>query len=309
MNNYFIYGSLEDTPKYSCRNATPEPRNPNLPLGVFYIVTGFVVQLAYLASLLGIGRKENIQYPAYKLMFALAIFDLMNIFDCGYWMGYFTIYGFHFCDRPTEIYLTGLYCELFYNSASLTSVSLLFNRLLDVAECRYRDLLFKHPVVFNPDYGTFIFVPLIPGNMDHEYNFDRQTWLNMFVCVSLGTFSCLIYVIQWRKEKLMSIKMGSYRKQVLRQAILVSFFVFTSSLIWTMLVFIPPGAFAMAMMHIGHISWMLMHSTPALIYLSFNETIRSNVRRLSRMAPTSRICHTSTGGAGGPEIPAPNMPA
>ncbi|CAJ0580443.1 unnamed protein product, partial [Mesorhabditis spiculigera] len=192
MNNYILYGSLEDTPKYSCRNATSEPQSPNAPLGIFYIVAGVVVQLAYLTSLLGIGRKENIQYPAYKLMFALAIFDLLNIFVCGYWMGYFTIYGFHFCDRPTEIYLTGVYCCLFYNATCLTSVSLLFNRLLDVAEFRWRDVLFKGnaiylfifgpflvglyfctfetPVLFNPDYGTVIFYPMIPGNMDHEVN-------------------------------------------------------------------------------------------------------------------------------------------
>ncbi|CAJ0580083.1 unnamed protein product, partial [Mesorhabditis spiculigera] len=289
MNNYFKYGSLEDTPKYSCR------------------------------------RKENIQYPAYKLMFGLAIYDLLNIFVCGYWMGYFTIYGFHFCDKPTLIFWTGLYCGLFFIATCLTSVSLLFNRLLDVAECRGRDLLFKGksiylfifvpflvgldfstfetPVLFNPDYGTVIFHPLIPGNMDHVYNVANQIYLNIFVCTSLGTCSILIYVIQWRKEKIMGLKMGSYRKQVLRQAILVSLFVFTTTLIWTSLAFIPQGSFSIALMHIGHISWMLMHSTPAMIYLSFNKTIRNNVRRLVGIAQVSRVYHTN-----GSEVVAPSIP-
>ncbi|CAJ0564321.1 unnamed protein product, partial [Mesorhabditis spiculigera] len=269
MNNYFKYGSLEDTPKYSCRNTTLQAATPNVPLGIFYIVAGFTVQVGYLISLLGISRKENIQYPAYKLMFGLAVYDLLNIFVCGYWMGYFTIYGFHFCDKPTLIFWTGLYCGL----------------------------------LFNPDYGTVIFHPLIPENMDHEYNVDNQIYLNRFVCTALGTCSILIYLIQWRKEKIMGLKMGSYRKQVLRQAILVSLFVFTTTLIWTSLAFIPQGPFSMSLMHIGHISWMLMHSTPAMIYLSFNKTIRKNVRRLVGIPQVSRVYHTN-----GSEVVAPSIP-
>ncbi|CAJ0933179.1 unnamed protein product, partial [Mesorhabditis belari] len=71
--------------------------------------------------------------------------------------------------------------------------------------------------------------------------------------------------------------MVSYKKKILLQAILVCFFTFISTTIWAILGFLPNNSWMPILMHIGDFSWFMMHSMPAVIYLTFNETIRSKV--------------------------------
>ncbi|CAJ0932953.1 unnamed protein product, partial [Mesorhabditis belari] len=321
METFWVYGGLDNNPLYSCRNAstaeTHRPK-PNVLLGMFYFTMGTMVQLAYLISLTVIGRKEHLRFAAYKMMFTLGCTDMMEMTINSQFTGYFTAVGTAFCDLPRLIFCLGAFAHSFYNVSCFLSVFLIFNRLLDVAGSGMRDFFFKgkrtlifiaipfligsrfyffeHPVIFNADYGTWIFHPMIPGNINHEYLVRTQNACNIIVTSSLSICCILIYILQWRKEKIYRLKMVSYKKKVLQQAILVCVFTYTTALIWCILGFIPQGPFMMTLMHIGHISWILMHSTPALVYLSFNEMIRTRVFKIVGLASrTPKVYNTGTG--------------
>ncbi|CAJ0563447.1 unnamed protein product, partial [Mesorhabditis spiculigera] len=223
MDGYWKYGSLEQNYRYSCVNVTmtyeemSARHEKHVFLGIIFIISGIFFEICYMLSMSVICTKEFLQMSCYKLMMCLGIIDIITILMSNFLCGFFYIVGTEYCMYPHLIYLTGAMVDGFFNACCLCCTILVFNRLVDIWKPHIGQMLFKGgrtwiwvgiviiyalwfatyppPALFNADYGTVIYHPLIPGKEHLEYGSIYQT-VNNFV-VAIVIFSCyaLIYII------------------------------------------------------------------------------------------------------------------
>ncbi|CAJ0953337.1 unnamed protein product, partial [Mesorhabditis belari] len=303
MEGYFRYGSLAGNPKYSCLNVTLSyaemaKRNEKNPLlGGIYLISGILVQLAYLLTLSVIGTKEFRQMSCYKLMLVLGIMDTLCIILSCDMAGYFYAIGAEYCMFPRFQYVAGSVTNGVFNSCCALCLFLVINRFVDfwkphVAEFFFKDnrtwffvaisivygifyAIIPPPILFNANYGTWIYHPFIPGKEKLVYISIYQTISNFIV--AMGIFFCYlgICILHAVKTRGYDIKgQSATQKKIMIQAVIVCFFTMLTTGIWASMAFIPP---TMTLMHIGHASWQLMHGTPALVYLFLNRSIQKRV--------------------------------
>ncbi|CAJ0580152.1 unnamed protein product, partial [Mesorhabditis spiculigera] len=297
MQRYITYGSLDADPLYNCRNIT-DPRKyqgePAVISGFFYAAYGMMSQLGYMLALSVIKEKEFLSMSCYKLMFALGILDsLCVIISCEY-TGYLLAIGAWYCMYPNAIYLGGVWIDVIFNACCFLCLMLVLNRFLDFWKPHIGEMFFKGnrtwgiialgfgygllylwtpPILFHWDYGTWIYNPLIPGN-DYPFASIYQTLNNTCICLGVCLLYTAIYFLYRAKMRSAKVESAAFQRQLLIQSVLVCLFTFTTTTIWASLVVIPPTKF---IMHIGHLSWQLMHGTPAFIYLFMNKTIQRRV--------------------------------
>ncbi|CAJ0585084.1 unnamed protein product, partial [Mesorhabditis spiculigera] len=233
-------------------------------LGILFIISGIFFEICYMLSMSVICTKEFLQMSCYKLMMCLGIIDIITILMSNFLCGFFYIVGTEYCMYPHLIYLTGAVVDGFFNACCLCCTILVFNRLVDIWKPHIGHMLFKGgrtwiwvgiviiyalwfatyppPALFNADYGTVIYHPLIPGKEHLEYGSIYQT-VNNFV-VAIVIFSCyaLIYIIH--SMRLRGQSDAKMQSKVQRK-----------------------------------ISWELTHGMPAIVYLFLNKTIQRRALR------------------------------
>ncbi|CAJ0953318.1 unnamed protein product, partial [Mesorhabditis belari] len=305
MQTYFEYASLEENPRYSCVNNTMSyeemaARHEKHPIiGGIFIVAGIFFEICYILSLSVIWSKEFVQMSCFKLMFCLGVVDCLCIVLSNFLSGFFYIVGFEYCMAPHMSFIMGALVNGFFNTCCMLCLFLVFNRLVDVWKPQFGEMLFKGgrtwifvflavaygiffaiippPCLFNADYGTVIYHPLIPGKENLEYTSIYQTVANLITGTSICLCYVLIYVIHSIRMRGVDAKSQSrVQRKILIQAVCVCFFTFTTATIWGSLIFIPPYPF---MMHLGQLSWELMHGMPAIVYLFLNKTIQRQAFR------------------------------
>ncbi|CAJ0953343.1 unnamed protein product, partial [Mesorhabditis belari] len=159
--------------------------------------------------------------------------------------GFFYIVGAEYCMYPHLQYISGCVIVGCFASICLLSLFLVGNKTwFYIGVSLFYGLIsfWKAPsVVFNVDYGTWLYHPFIPGKIDLE---------------------------------------------ILMQAICVCFFTFTTTTLWASMIFYNPSKL---ILHLGQLSWHLMHGVPSLVYLLLNKTIqRKALRNLSNVVYRQR---------------------
>ncbi|CAJ0923995.1 unnamed protein product, partial [Mesorhabditis belari] len=223
--------------------------------------------------------------PSREILASFGICDCFAIFTAGHFTGYFVAVGTVFCDYPLLIYCLGSFGNQSANTSFLLTFLLLLTRILDLAASKWKDFLFKEnralwsigisigfgvylnlfgtPGLFNADFGSWIFDPMIPGLTNNQFEAKVQGIFNLIFCFSLGIFTPLTYLLQWRRERKYG-QMVSYKKQVLQQAILVSVFPLLTATAYATLGLFASSPYFMLMMYISSNAWYAGHCLPLL---------------------------------------------
>ncbi|CAJ0922153.1 unnamed protein product, partial [Mesorhabditis belari] len=285
MQVYLEYGSLRRSPLYSCENVTDLLAHKGEPAtlsGIFYILYGIAAQIAYCLALSVIKDKEFLSMSCYKFMFTLGILDSLCIIISCELTGYFLVVGAWYCMFPNVMFLCGVAVDVIFNSCCALCFLLVCNRFFDFWKPHIGETIFggnrcwfivllglcygflylwTPPVLFSPVFGTWIYNPLIPGN-ENTFSSIYQTINNMSLCIGICVVYILIYIINSIKLKHVQTGKSKFQKQLFIQSSLVCLFTFTTATIWASLVIIPPTQF---IMHIGHLSWQMMHGIKGLM--------------------------------------------
>ncbi|GMS94964.1 hypothetical protein PENTCL1PPCAC_17139, partial [Pristionchus entomophagus] len=129
--NQFRWNILMDTQEeYNCSgNSTIDwsTRGTVRPyFGVFCLIFALVTIPLYLlsAQVIWTLRRGSI----YKVMFVLAVADILTLFVNSFTFGIFLIMGEVYCMHPTSHLCLAMFCQFFFMASSMTCILLAINR-------------------------------------------------------------------------------------------------------------------------------------------------------------------------------------
>uniref|UniRef100_A0AC35UEW8 G_PROTEIN_RECEP_F1_2 domain-containing protein n=1 Tax=Rhabditophanes sp. KR3021 TaxID=114890 RepID=A0AC35UEW8_9BILA len=116
--------------------------NPNLFLGIAYILIGLVCILLYIPVIIILMRKDLLENSCYKLILFLTFVDVLALIPCSLITGWLTIDGQVYCSSPTFILYSGTIGMCGWNISCFVCLVLAFNRCLDICLPKVWELLF-----------------------------------------------------------------------------------------------------------------------------------------------------------------------
>lgn len=156
-------------------------------------------------------EKENYKLTSFKIMFQLALADIIVIAINSILTGILAFQGAVYCTYPTLIYLSGSIAMSLWCLSCLTSLILVCNRLLIFFKPKIEALLFEGkktfiilgfslvyggyflfttPHVYNSKRLAWFFDPMIFPNRIHDYD-NTSHAINNFSIVAI---TCVMYI-------------------------------------------------------------------------------------------------------------------
>ena len=191
---------------YNCSGRTLEEwktlGHPSTVIGLVYGITGLIYFIFLLPFLAVFVKPDFIQHSCFKIMFFMAIIDMIEIPLGGLYCAYATYIGMVYCMRPTLNYVSG--CVLFscWISGSCSAMILGINRCLSIISKKLSANLFENrktliwlsfpacyfvycilfhpPPVFNSSGYAFFFNPFFNDpdiNVDIDYVMTKNVFL------------------------------------------------------------------------------------------------------------------------------------
>uniref|UniRef100_A0A1I7UBI3 Serpentine Receptor, class T n=1 Tax=Caenorhabditis tropicalis TaxID=1561998 RepID=A0A1I7UBI3_9PELO len=304
MNNILEYGSILEIPLYNCSAHTPEEWSVGdgvrRPLyGIADITYGMVFNLLYIPIITVFFEKENRKMSCYKIMIALGIVDMLALWVNSIVTGFLAFEGAVYCSYPYLTYIAGMAGLGLWCCSCVMAMSLVLNRLLDLIYPELGSFIFEGnrtflvlslsfiygmyfviftpPVAFSSKYHTWFFDPMIFVNRTQEYANIPHGFNNILVV----SVTCLLYVsfcfVLGKKFGAASdgntaSKSNKMSTQIFLQSAMICAINQVASIIYVIMNFIDVPFWLII---VGHSMWQFGHGAPALIYLSFNKTIRN----------------------------------
>uniref|UniRef100_A0AC35U8J9 Serpentine Receptor, class T n=1 Tax=Rhabditophanes sp. KR3021 TaxID=114890 RepID=A0AC35U8J9_9BILA len=301
----FYWDSATFESHYNCSQRSYEEwekeANPNVPLGLFYIVLSVTFQILYVPSIMTLGSKAFIKQSAYKIMFVLGIVDFTVLCFLGCLDGYLTIIGSIHCLNPRLTYISGIISSaLWVASCPITSL-LAFSRAIDLLNSKLYRMLFHGnktwywmliPLLYTLYFTLFtnpvLFSSKIYAQANNPYVAIKGVWTNwsyvntflMINDVGIGLFLGIIYIICsyiiYRKFKKSSSKTVFTNAQA---SLIYQTSIITVAALITSLLFVYFNLFDASVIAsiVGEVFWIVHHGAAAPAYLFLNKTLRKHI--------------------------------
>uniref|UniRef100_A0A1I7UBI1 Serpentine Receptor, class T n=1 Tax=Caenorhabditis tropicalis TaxID=1561998 RepID=A0A1I7UBI1_9PELO len=317
MNNIIKYGSIEAIPLYNCSGFTPEQwsaRNgTQRPIaGTIDMTYGIMMNILYVPILAVMFEKEHFKMSCFKIMIFLGIVDMLALWVNSIITGFLAFHGAVYCTYPNLIYITGMAGLGLWCCSCIIAMSLVVNRILDLAKeswCKFLFdgkrtyliltlpiiygsyfVIFTTPIAFSSKHLTWFFDPLIFPDKGPEYTNIPHGFNNLLVvavtCLLYASFCCVL------GEKVREVggvsNKGSLSTQIFFQSALICAVNQIASIIYVIMNFIEVPLW---LIMLGHMLWQTGHGAPVFIYLCLNRTIRNGV--LKRLGVRMDVAESS----------------
>ncbi|CAI4224039.1 unnamed protein product [Auanema sp. JU1783] len=307
MDIYFTHTSITDISLYNCSILTEKDIEAShairRPLRGFTALLFGVVIVIYALCLQVMLNPKIFCKACYKIMFFIGLYEITTVIIHDIVNAYTTTFGVDFCDMPNINFFLGCVYAMCWAGASYLCLYLAFNRMLEILKFRRSTIEWffsphrtyfgclisflyslsfffcNSPVVYSNLGGTMLPDPLfIRSKVDYEF---RSTLLivNNFGVV---VFTFLLYgyfcVISYKNIRLLPEITAHHirlQHQVFIQASLMCGFNFFFSITYAIYVVFPKFT---SLPEIVFVGYQYSIGLQALIYLFFNQTIRSGVK-------------------------------
>ncbi|KAL3107456.1 hypothetical protein niasHT_014173 [Heterodera trifolii] len=290
---------------YNCSydvNQVPFEDRQHIALGTMFITLAGIMELLYIPCTFAIWKhREN---GCYKIMFYIAVTDMMAMLMNGIATGWLAIIGAVFCTHPNLTYILGAYGMSLWGAESTAELILALNRCMEICSPAMADILFSgyrtwlwlmlpsiyglywffftmpHPFsgiyvswFFNPHMGYLEDLDKIYYNNVHDFH------NYVVVTVIMGTYLAFSILLIMKTYKFKSSTQQSYsQKMTFIQVVLISSINAFAAGIY---VYMQYFKISKALIVIGQLSWLFAHGIPSLIYLCLNKTIRKDCLKMT----------------------------
>ncbi|PIC31790.1 hypothetical protein B9Z55_012363 [Caenorhabditis nigoni] len=321
MNRLIHYGRVDAIPFYNCswkpesewwQNGVQRPW-----LGYPITVFGIFIELLYIPIIWIIFKTKLIRHTCYKIIVLLAATDMCAITCSCIITGILLIQGAVFCVYPTFIYICGGIALCTWCGACVITLSLFLNRIVSIGFRDYADVIekpmayismvlsllymfyisfFTTPVCFDSLIMAWPLDPLSEKEPSEEasnyYRNDSQAW-NNWIFVACMVFMFTIYC--GLVNKLARGQNSKASRAIFIQCCIICFFNSCTAIFYNVLAFITPSP---AILVFGQLCWSINHGCPALIYVTLNDTIRREFKKLIFRISTNKVEEGTSSAAG-----------
>ncbi|GMS81786.1 hypothetical protein PENTCL1PPCAC_3961, partial [Pristionchus entomophagus] len=209
-------------PEYNCSSVMPQGQAwadkygvKQIPFGVYSLVFGIITEILYIPCMIGLGR--DLRSSCIKIMFWLALLDMVAIMANCVLFGVLLLEGAVFCSNPVMTVGVGIAGYGMWCTASACCLVLALNRLFEMLNLsRYfsvssqvptnMQLLFQSTrtniyigicsayglfmVLFTRTLQSMFFSPFIQGHNTDEY----VNWPHAVHNMVVALCSCLLYM-------------------------------------------------------------------------------------------------------------------
>ncbi|KAF1758639.1 hypothetical protein GCK72_015098 [Caenorhabditis remanei] len=298
LNYVFRNGFQLNQHFYSCEGvdgfASGQPRQY---LGTYFMTVGFILLIIYIPCLIVVARSDLMKSSCYKIMVCLGILDICCILTNSVATGFLGFVGATFCSYPFFIFFMGsLGCGCWMGSCA-SCILLGINRCCDVNQhLRIRTIFigrkmyltisipilytiystfFTKPILFNSNYMSWFFNPMLPGNEASDYINIAHTINNCVVSMATTSIYAYLCILLFAKSKhFRSESISKTQTQIFFQSVLICSFNAIAAYIYVYMQFFysPPEVVL-----IGQLAWQCAHGSVCLIYITMNKTVRRGV--------------------------------
>ncbi|KAF1753593.1 hypothetical protein GCK72_020150 [Caenorhabditis remanei] len=296
---YMLTNSFELWPDaYECSENTKYPETRWPKFGIYLISCGSVLIVLYSLCFIAILKVKKLT-PAYQLMLILSVFDITSLSLGSVITGFLTYHGIFFCQYPRFFYISGCIAMFTWLTNCVTCIILaiercaevnprfflyfLFERrvfklvLLFIAVYGVNSLMFSKPVIFSPEYSTFVFDPMI-GKDPTLYT---NSWLavnNLMIAVSSTTlYFYLCYYLIFKFGYSTSMWLYKSKRQIVMQGVIMCLFHSAAACVYEYMTYFPSPLYLIVT---GQTLWQLASGCLSVVYLTLNRTIRNSVVKM-----------------------------
>ncbi|EGT59140.1 hypothetical protein CAEBREN_22972 [Caenorhabditis brenneri] len=266
-------------------------------IGSYFLAVGCILLTIYIPCLIVISKSDLMKSSCYKIMVFLGILDICCILTNSVATGFLGIMGATFCSYPMFIYSMGsLGCGCWMGSCA-TCILLGINRCCDVNQhLRIRtifigrkmyftiavpviytlySLLFTKPILFNSNYMSWFFNPMLPGHDATDYVNIAHTVNNCVVSMATTAIYAYLCILLFAKSKhFRSESISKTQTQIFFQSVLICSFNAIAAYIYVYMQFFYSPA---SVVLVGQLAWQCAHGSVCLIYITMNRTVRRGV--------------------------------
>ncbi|GMS93290.1 hypothetical protein PENTCL1PPCAC_15465, partial [Pristionchus entomophagus] len=242
-----------------------------VPFGIYSIIFGILSEILYVPCVIGLGK--DMHSSCIKIMFCLAILDMIALLANSVFFGIIMIEGGVYCSNPVMNMSVGIVGYGAWCTATACCVLLALDRLLEVMDLsKYFSVRFA--VLVNSAHQSMFFSPFIPGHSMDEYLNVPHAVHNIVIAASF----CLLYLLLCIVLMLKSVRLQRFSihripyLQIFVQCMLICSANLAAASIYVYMNFLPVPPLVIV---IGHVAWQLSHGLPPFIYLTLNKSIRN----------------------------------
>uniref|UniRef100_A0A183BHS6 G protein-coupled receptor n=1 Tax=Globodera pallida TaxID=36090 RepID=A0A183BHS6_GLOPA len=303
----FLFDRARFDKLYNCTlysvDAIPLERRQNIAFGTSLIFFFLLFELFYLPCVVALFRMLG--QSCYKVMFSIALIDVVALPVAGLIPGVFALRGIEFCSCPTLMLIVGMFVNWVWCLESSAAVLLAANRCLELSWPSLGQLLFNgwrtwgwllfvlayslyygffgtSPAVWSSVQLTWTYNPhgdYLPG-MDSLYVNSLDVIHSILITVSIPAFYALFLVVllsvqnEWTQNGVS----GVMTHKTCIQVLVISSTNVGVSFCYALMGFVsvPPILVVIC----GTWLWLFLHGHPPLVYLLANKTIRTEVGRM-----------------------------
>ncbi|KAI6230336.1 G protein-coupled receptor [Aphelenchoides fujianensis] len=255
---------------------------------------GITAELLYAPVIYAFCTKGLRKKSCFRLMFLMAVYDVLSLPVTTFLAGYFAFTGRMFCDAPRFVYLAGIFGFTCWSGYTVTSLLLSINRCLAftpyswvfTGKLQYVFLAlplvysagicaFARAPIWNSLVGAYMFNPHLGYFEDKNdlYYSSEQILNNLSLSILLPTIYIVFYVHHSMISKGRS-RIPKREYSLFLQVLLMNSILSCASVGYVLMQFVHiPEQLIFA----SHLAWVSVQCAPPIIYLTMNQTIRAVV--------------------------------
>uniref|UniRef100_A0A915E7A3 Uncharacterized protein n=1 Tax=Ditylenchus dipsaci TaxID=166011 RepID=A0A915E7A3_9BILA len=284
----------------------PLEQRQHTKMGYAFIASFFFFEILYIPCIVSI--KKHCDSPCYKMMYYIAIVDVLCMFMNTLLTGYLAVTGAVYCSHPTLIYLSGTFGLACWACESTAEVVLALNRCTAICSPKWEDYLFRGRIqnLALDVYSHFLRPPLgiiyqasIVQRALHVLVFQSSRWVfddfgliynnevqvnhNYFVIVGLTTTYLTFAMLLHCKSKKVACQNAAQQnyshKMIFLQVVMISMVNAVAASVYIVMQLVRISQF---IIYLGSIAWVLAHGIPPVIYLAMNKTMRKDAIKMTK---------------------------
>uniref|UniRef100_A0A7E4WBH4 Serpentine Receptor, class T n=1 Tax=Panagrellus redivivus TaxID=6233 RepID=A0A7E4WBH4_PANRE len=124
-------------------------------LSVLYVILGVTLLIMYIPCVYAMVSKKMLTESCYKIMFCLAVYDIVNLVLSGIVTGIFGLFKIGYCHSPRLFYLLGNLAEFSWFGQVMSAILLALNRCFFLRNVHFSNMLFG-------GHKTYIWMAVFP---------------------------------------------------------------------------------------------------------------------------------------------------